>query len=283
MSDTPNTNATHHTPPPARRRRSSTAGVVTAIIGGVLLVAAVGTIVLNSVLTSRDGTPGVQTISAAESRGVSAVHTDIGAATFTLEFADVDEVTLDVSEGAERDWVLERRGDTIVVDSQRGFFGVCLFGCGWSNDVATLTLPQSLEGVVDAHLSLGSGSIHAAGDFRILDLDVSAGDLTVEGSARLVTTDVSAGHAEVDIAGVREAEFEVSAGKIDAHLSGDAPDRIAIDVAAGAVDLTVPDATYRVESDVAAGSLDHTLRTDPASPHSIVVDVSAGEARISTR
>ena len=273
MSETPN------------KRISSTAGIVTAVIGGILLLVAIAAIVVNSlVMAGRAGNDDPQLLVLGDIQGISAVHAEIGAATFLVEFADVDEVTLNADEGAEHTWVLERRGDVIVVDTDRGFFGgFCLFGCGWSTDRATLTLPKSLEGAIDADLTLGSGSIDANGDFRVLDLDVSAGDLTVRGTAEVLDTQVSAGRANIELDSVREASFEVSAGRIDVDLTGDAPERVSVEVAAGAARLTVPETAYRVESDVAAGSFEHQLRTDPSSRHVISVEVAAGEARINTR
>ena len=82
-----------------------------------------------------------------------------------------------------------------------------------------------------------------------------------EGSARTLVVDLSAGAAEILLDDVREATFSVSAGAIDSRLTGVAPRQVTVDVSAGSLDLTLPDAIYDVRSDVSAGDFVNRLTT----------------------
>ena len=146
---------------------------------------------------------------------------------------------------------------------------------------ATLTLPRELEGTaLDASLDLSAGELTVDGAFDDLDIDVGAGTLTVDGAARTLMVDLSAGGADIDLADVSEAQFSVSAGAVDARLTGSAPDAVTVDVSAGSLDLRLPDGAYDVRSDVAAGDFENGLRTDAESRNVVDVTVSAGTVTI---
>jgi hypothetical protein len=212
-----------------------------------------------------------------DARGIAELDVDISAGSLEVVFGDVDEATLEVTSGggAER-WVLERDGDELVVASPEW-----MLGAGWifgGSGRATLTLPQALERtVLDAQLSLAAGDLEATGNFGDLDIEMGAGDATVLGTARDLSADVSAGRADLELAGVVEAELTLSAGQLDARLTGDAPDQVQIDVSAGSLDLTLPEGTYDVASNVSAGTVDNRLDTSPRAAHRVVVEVSAGQ------
>lgn len=275
------------TPEPAPRGRSTSwkvVAVVAAIIGGLALVAAtvVAAIAIAAAFTSQGREPAGDTQQTVLVDGVTELSVDIAAGDFRLVFADTDEARLDIPESSRQEWRMERRGSELVVDAGSQWFGsgFCLFGCNSGPDQVVLTLPLSLDGTLDADLSLQAGSLHADGAFLDLDLDVAAGSAAATGSARSLSVNVSAGQADLRFTGVREAEYEVSAGKITAELSGAAPRDIEIEVAAGSLDLTLVDVPYAVTSNVGAGQLDNGLQTGPGSAHVIDVRVEAGKVTL---
>jgi hypothetical protein len=72
----------------------------------------------------------------------------------------------------------------------------------------------------------------------------------------------------------------VSAGAVDARLTGSAPRAVTVDVSAGSLDLRLPDEAYDVRSDVSAGDFENGLRTDAESGNVVDVTVSAGTVTI---
>lgn len=267
---------------PGHRSTGSTVGIIAAVVGGLVLIGALGSVAISTIAHAmRSGDSEDRTLVLDDITGIEGVRADIGAATFTVEFADTSSATLDITQSSGIRWNLDRTGDDIVVDSNSGWFwNFCLFGCNWAPEQVTLTLPESLRGTLDADLALGSGTIDATGDFVDLDLDISAGQLFMQGSAETLSLEVSAGFAQVTLDDAREASVEVSAGKAVAELTGRAPERLSVDVSAGEADLTIPDRTYRVQSDVAAGTFTNNLRTDPSARNTVDVSVAAGEVTI---
>ena len=80
-----------------------------------------------------------------------------------------------------------------------------------------------------------------------------------------MTADLSAGGADIDLDDVAEADFSVSAGAVDARLTGTAPRTVTVDVSAGALELTLPEAAYDVRSDVSAGEFENGPNTEPGA------------------
>ena len=130
----------------------------------------------------------------------------------------------------------------------------------------------------DADLSLSAGALRADGRYSSLDLDLSAGSMSVSGTAQSLDADVSAGRLVLDLDGVDEADLRLSAGAIGGELTGRAPQEVTVDVSAGRLELTLPDASYAVASDVSAGEFQNRLTVDAGSDHRVSVSVSAGFA-----
>ena len=59
-------------------------------------------------------------------------------------------------------------------------------------------------------------------------------------------------------------------------LTGDAPDAIGIDVAAGSVELQVPDVPYRVSIDRDIGNVESNVEQNDDARRTIDVQMSAG-------
>ncbi len=98
----------------------------------------------------------------------------------------------------------------------------------------TLTLPpRELEGEVTGDLSLDAGSLTSEGRFDTLSATVSAGSLTVDGGADSVTTRISAGSATLRLEDVTTANLSMSAGDMNAVITGSQPDLVRLDVSAG--------------------------------------------------
>ena len=262
-------------PPRPPSGGSRAVAIVVIVLGGLVLLgatisAAVGTVASASVHTS------TRTLAAA---GVEELDIEAAAGTLRVEFTDVQEAELEVTGSWDADvWRLERDGDTLRVASpdRSGWFG----WRGWFGDGgadAVLRLPTSLAGL-DADVSLAAGEFVTDGEFGELDLELAAGAFDVSGSARSLSADVSAGRGTLELEGVREADLTVSAGSLDATLTGTKPDSVELGVSAGSLRLTVPEGDYDVRSDVSAGQFDNRIGSTPGASSTISVQVSAGQA-----
>lgn len=270
--------------PPADARRSSAATaitIVTAIVGGIALLGSGGAAAAaatGTLLSANERSDAVQTVDA---DGVDRIDLDVDAGNMRVEFGDVDEARLAVTNGRGPGWRLEREGDALVVRSPESIFG-WWFGSWFDNDEsAVLTLPDELrDAAVDADLTLDAGSLDVVGDFGALDIRVSAGALDIEGAAEALEVDMSAGRADIVLDGVDDAGLGVSAGDLAVELTGAAPQQTRIDVSAGSVDLTVPDESYTITQDISAGSLDAKVDQSGGSSRTIDVSLAAGSVTI---
>lgn len=258
--------------PSGPRASSRVVAILVIVFGGILILGAIISAVFSTVTSASVRT---ETRTAAVD-GVRAIDIDVSAGSFRLEFAAVDEAELQVEGTWMTDrWTLERDGDTLRVASRdRMWGGPWLFGM---REEATLRVPAELEGT-DLAMRLAAGSFEADGTFGALSVDVGAGEARVRGAAETLLVDVSAGTATVELDDVRTADLSVSAGSIEAELSGEQPREVTADVSAGMLTLTVPDGEYDVTSDVSGGSFDSTLGSDPDARSTIDVRVSAGQA-----
>jgi len=278
--------STTMTPPPAAPERAAEApqppaggsrvvAIVIIVLGAIVLLGAMTSAVIGTIASASVHTS-TRSLDAA---GVEDLGIDAAAGTLRVEFTDVQEAELEVTSswGAEN-WRFERDGDSLEVASpdRLGWFG----WRGWFGDGgadAVLRLPSALEGL-DADVSLAAGEFVTDGEFGELDLSLAAGSFDVSGSARSLSADVSAGRGTLELDGVSEAELTVSAGSLDAVLTGERPDVIDADVSAGTLRMTVPEGDYDVTSDVSAGEFDNGIGSMPGASSTIRVQVSAGQA-----
>ncbi|MGZ8804396.1 MAG: hypothetical protein ACXWZG_03725, partial [Microbacterium sp.] len=209
---------------------SRVVAILTIALGCAVVLGVIGSAVFSTIAAASVRTE-TQTLDAS---GVTDLDVTVDAASLRIEFADVSDATLEVTSGlGVGAWTLEREGDVLAVATPSRF------GPGWifGGEVrATLTLPAELEGTtLDAALDLSAGELVVGGAFGDLDIEVGAGALSVEGSARTLTADLSAGGADIDLDGVAEADFSVSAGAVEASLTGSAPRLVTVDVSAGSL------------------------------------------------
>ncbi len=256
-------------------RGSSTVIAVLVIVLGALIV--FGTIIGAVFSTIRAAAVSTDSRAVAVS-GVDTLSIELNAGSLTVEYADVDEAELEVTApfGGDR-WSLERDGDTLTVSSPRWEWGM-----GWvfgGSGSAVLLLPDDLEGL-DAELQMAAGSFHADGEFGAVGLSVGAGEVDLAGAAEDLTIDLSAGRATLDLADVDTADLTVSAGSMDAALTGSQPSDIRAEVSAGSLNLVVPEGSYDVTSDVSAGNLRNSLGSDPGADSTISVNLSAGQVSL---
>ena len=269
-------------PPPVGGRSSGTTAVlvVTAVIGGIALLGTGGTAAAAAAgnLLSTSAPDSVQTVNA---EGIEKIDLNADASRVRVEFGDVEEAELSITNGRGTAWTFERDGDELVVQSPRGTFG-WWFG-NWFGDEETvvLKLPQSLSGSdLEADLTLNAGSLDVAGDFGLLDVGINAGSLDIEGSARTLDMQMNAGSADVLLDGVDEVDLGVAAGDLRVELTGTPPTTTAIDVSAGSLDLTLPDVEYTITQSISAGSLDAKVDQASSARRSIDVSLSAGSVTI---
>jgi hypothetical protein len=266
--------------PPPTRGSSRVVAIIVVVFGALVIL---GTIF--SAIVSTIGAASVHTTTrTADASGVSDLDVDVAAGSLRIEFTDVSKAELEVTStwGADH-WTLSSRGGTLRVASPQGVFGQGWPFGGWPfglNDVgdATLRLPQSLEGT-DADLRLAAGELVVVdGSFGQLGLDMGAGQARIAASVDDITADVSAGSAELDLQGAHSANLQVSAGSLEAQLSGRQPDSLELEVSAGTLDVTVPAGDYHVTSDVSAGDFDNRVGSVPGADSTVTVQVSAGKA-----
>lgn len=256
--------------------------IVTAIVGGIALLgsggAAAAAATGNFLASSDDRSDSVETVDVA---GISSLELDVDAGDMRIEFADIDEARLAITNGRGPAWTFERDDDELVVRSPDGFFGWWFASWVGEGESAVLTLPESLrDSALDADLTLDAGSLDVDGDFGALVIDVSAGALNIDGAATSLDVDMSAGRADILLDGVNDAVLGISAGDLTVELTGTAPTRTAVDASAGSVDLTLPDVAYTIAEDVSAGTLDATVDQSAGTQRVIEVDLSAGTVTI---
>ncbi|WP_238147986.1 DUF4097 domain-containing protein [Rothia halotolerans] len=250
-------------------------GVLTAVVGGIALIGSGG----SEAWAAFGAVNREDTVETADAGGLTDLDVDAEAASMTVAFGDVDHAVLEVRNGARNGWWMEREGGELSV-GKRGDW--CIMWCHREQEDAVLTLPRELDdGSLNAELSLDSGELRADGSFAGLETSVDAGVLTVTGSARTLDAGIEAGRADLDLSGVEEGRFDVSAGRIDAELTGDAPSSVEFDVSAGALDLTLPDEPYRVAVGRSAGSLDNQLDSGGSTAAATVSgELSAGDVTL---
>jgi len=255
--------------------------IVTAIVGGIALLGAGGSAAFAATGSMMGSTQGSDSVLTEDASGIKGLDLDVDAGNMRIEFGDVDEARLAVTDARGPAWTLERDGDDLVVRSPEFRFG-WWFGSWFGDDQsAVLTLPEDLLDVqLDADLTLDAGSLDVVGEFGALDITVNAGALDVEAAARSLTIDMSAGRADALLDGVDDADLSVSAGDLNVELTGRAPSQTTIDMSAGSVDLTVPDESYSITQDVSAGSLDAKVDQSSDTRNAIDVSLSAGSVTI---
>lgn len=263
-------------PPP---RRNSWVAVLVTVIGGLLIVA----LVVQAIIVGLTAGSGADRASyTADVADVTMVEIDISEALLATTFADVDEARLDVEAtgwGASTDWTFEvDEGVLRVADDRWRAWWPDFAGIGRTE--ATLVLPSSLEGLIDADLHVSAGDLDVIGDLADVRIGVDAGSIAFDGASSDLDVDVSAGDAVIETAGPDTVSVQVSAGSVTAEIAGDAPTTTTVEVSAGDATLWLPDAAYAVTGEVSAGDRTIVVRTDPASPHALHVDVSAGSATI---
>jgi hypothetical protein len=212
-------------------------------------------------------------------QGVDSLDLEVSGAEVTVEFRDeAAEAQLRIEGGSPDGWSLKRDGDELKVRGPHDGFD--WFRPDWlrGDQRATLVLPDRLSGI-DADFTLQAGSLSVDGTFGELGVDVNAGSLSLDASARELEAELNAGRADIDLRDVRTAEFTVNAGRVVAAFDT-APSEVAIDVSAGALDLTLPDESYDVRQQVSAGSLDNGLQQSSSSANRITATVSAGSVRL---
>lgn len=269
-------------PPPASPPPARSTGWVTLLVTLAGTVAILG-LVVQSVLVgiSGYGKVGHATYMAAVD-GVTALDVETSAADVTVRFGDVEEATLEVSSTGWRrnvEWVLENDNGVLrVADDRRPWIWPSF---GSSRTTADLVLPRELEGVVSADVDLSAGSVRIDGDLDAVSIDISAGSLTFVGASSSLTASVSAGEVDVTTSDAATIDVDVSAGRFVGTFTGAQPTSTTISVSAGDAIVGLPDGTYALGGEVSAGDRTVDVRTDPTSPHTLTVDVSAGDASVS--
>lgn len=266
-------------PPPAQssttRAGTRALAITFGVIGGcVLLGGGAITAVAAVAQTAASASGGVGSESVSTS-GIDSVKVDVNAGDMDVLFGGRGEARLDYSSD-RGPWTLERDGDTLVVQGPDPRFS--LFD--WSfHQSATLTLPASLEGV-DLDVDVAAGEFMADGSFGDITYELGAGTVELEGAARSVDGQVSAGSSIIELADVETANFDVAAGGVNGHLTGEAPEEVSIDVSAGAVVLQLPDVPYDVRINRAAGDVTSSLQENSSSDRLVDVQVMAGDVEL---
>lgn len=254
--------------------------IVTACVGGVALLATGVTAAVTASWSFTSDSSSEDHRIVADVDGMTEFRMEVGAADVTVLFGDVEQAELAVTNGRS-DWMMERNGDELVVNSPSDNFRFWSFDDWDSEEKVVITLPQHLEDeALSADLFIGAGSLDVNGDFGAVSFEVGAGALEIDGAVTDLEADISAGRATLNLTDVRTADLTISAGRLTADFTGEAPDEVVFDVSAGSLTLTLPDEEYDVRQDVSAGSLDNELKTNQNAPRFIDGEVSAGSATL---
>ncbi|WP_156251873.1 hypothetical protein [Pseudactinotalea terrae] len=265
---------------PRQPRRHSWVAILVALIGGVVII---GMVVQAIAVGVNAGSGRHSATYTAAVDGVTHLDITVEAGDLTLTFADVEEASLDVVASGRRsnaDWVLENDGNRLVVREDNDWWRFWPDFGTTSRTTATLVLPDELEGAVSADLEVSAGGMDVIGDLTDVVIDVSAGSLTFDGASTSVSSQVSAGEANVTTEGAETIDVQVSAGRFTGTFTGPQPDSTYVDVSAGDAIVNLPDGAYAESGEVSAGDRTIEVRTDPASPHTLDVHVSAGDATV---
>lgn len=275
MTNTSDTATPTTQPQPPRSPATKPIMVLIAVLGGLILVIVA---VTNGFSSAINFTRGTSTMTA-DATDITDVHVDANASRFNLEFADVNEATLQTDGVNAEKWRLDRDGDRLTVQAPNRWLGWCFVNCNPDEQQVTLLLPAKLnDGSLNVDLELAAGRLVADGDFGRLGVEVGAGETNISGSAQQLEAQLSAGSANLNLADVQTADLDISAGRLVTELTGEAPETIDAEVSAGRLELTLPQTQYAVNSEVSAGNLDNQLQTRSTSNHRINVELAAGNA-----
>ncbi|MFC7431079.1 MULTISPECIES: hypothetical protein [unclassified Agrococcus] len=279
MSDT----LARPTAPAPRSSGPRGAAIAIAIVGGV-----VGAVALvQGVAAAWPSSPlerVVLELDAGELDAATALDVDMGGADVDVSFADVDVATLEVDAPDADRWRLEVRGTTIHAHDGRGW-GLLGWGGGFGFDddqqVATLVLPDTLEGALDGDVEIGSGSIAVSGDWLRLDVDLASGRADVDATATQASIDVASGSASLDL--VVEGDVRVDLASGDVVMTLEHAGDLEIGVASGTVDARLGSGPYDVTSEAAIGEAIVDVPQRPGAAQAIALEIASGSVRLSER
>src|SRR5699024_9041557 len=162
--------------------------VLIAVLGGLILLVVAVTTGFSSAVNFTRGTSTMT----ADTTGITDLEVDASASQFNLEFADVNEATLQTDGVNAEKWRLDRTDEQQV----------------------TLQLPAELnDGSLNVDLELAAGRLVADGDFEHLGVEIGAGEANINGSADQIEAQLNAGSANLNLGDVQTADLEVSAGR----------------------------------------------------------------------
>lgn len=270
-------------PTPPQRTSARAVAIVAIVIGAVVLLSGIAVPVTAMAIGYTRGPVSVSgngdRMLTATVEGASTVRTDVAGGSLQVRFGDVTEAELEITGSwFVSEWSLTRSGNAIVVRSPRDLINVWPLP-GNRIGEATLTLPEHSRGI-DADLKIAGGDFSLEGTVGDIEMRLAGGNADIEGTADSIVVEASAGNIEMDLADVDQADLSLSAGSIEAELSGDQPSDIRVFVTAGSLELTVPAGDYWVTDQVTAGSFDNEIGSNPQADNVIDVTVTAGDVTL---
>ena len=261
--------------PPRRRGVALAVSIVTIVVGSCVALGTVAGTAASAVSVLRDADRGSVSVDE-ETRGLGSLDVDVTGGALTIAYGDVESAQLDAATGGRAGWTFERRGDALrVVSPNRSFVD---WGAGSS---ATITLPREWAGTgLDVDAQVSGGTLDLQGDYGAVSVRVAGGTTTLSGAAGELELGVSGGSASVQLRDVGTAAFDVAGGEITGQLRGSTPIRTDVELAAGSVDLRLPDDEYRVSIDDGLGQVDNALRQSPTATAEVDVSATMGEVRL---
>ena len=274
-----------NTPERSPRRGIGPVGIITAVVGGVVLFGLGASAALMMVTTSGSADTTAQTARLAEpvdTTGVTSLSLNAGVADIDVVFADVAGATLSVRGAGAEKWELRRDDEDLTVYAPRKGSGFCFLGfCPSGRNqytTATLTLPRELEDrAIDADLTVGVGSVRAAGAFGDLEVSVEVGEADIRGTAETLDIEVGVGSFTGEFSGVTTVAAEASLGEIDLVLTKTPPMDVRLQASTGSISLAVPAADYDVQVTHSLGDVTNTLRNVPGAANRISAQAELGE------
>ncbi len=257
---------------------------VVAIVG--LLLIAVAVVLATRMGQGGAGEPQRATVGAADLEGLKSLVIRSETGRVHVVFDDIDAAQLEFTPGdGLGDPRLEHRvrNGTLDVRIEHRPVWPWQWPFGQFTPAAlTVRLPDELRGRLLLDLTGSAGRAEVDGEFRDVELELTAGGLELRGSADRLTVTSTAGSLNIVDYRADEVEIESTAGSVDLELSV-LPSRISLTSTAGSQRVLLPDGEYRIDAEATAGKVNLDAPSDPDADRIYRFRSTAGSITIERR
>ncbi|MFF4778572.1 DUF4097 domain-containing protein [Microtetraspora fusca] len=139
----------------------------------------------------------------------------------------------------------------------------------------TIKVPKGMRVEVKA----GSGDVHLNALSGPTKVETGSGDVHLKALGGSITAKVGSG--DLEGTGLTGAELKLEAGSGDATLQyATVPDKIDLSAGSGDAKITLPGGPYSVDVRTKTGDRTVSVKTDPNSPHKVVIRTGSGDVTL---